>query len=83
MITRLIKEQYPEIVSCMERFPHPMTFDIGFINPTIPNMQGDGIANDETEFTVGSLKELEELYTDFCEENFFPEDTVKYVELVG
>lgn len=58
-----------------------ITFNIGFINPTVERFQGDGIANDETQFTAESLDELEDLYEDFCKENGFPTDTVTYVEV--
>ena len=84
MVTTLgtaMKELYPELISCAGNFPETMTFDIGFINPDIENWQGDGIANDETEFTAEGLEELESLYEDFCRENSFPTDTVTHVEI--
>lgn len=56
------------------------TFDIGFINPEIVNLQGDGIANDETQLSAESVEELEEVYENFCRENKIPANTVKYVE---
>ena len=76
-----VQDEYPEIISISERFPYEITFDIGFINPNIESYQGDGIANDETELTADNLKDLEELYMDFCEENDVPCDTVTYVEI--
>ena len=49
------------------------SYYIGFIN-------SDG-SEDETQFeNVKSIKELEELFSDFCEENGFRKDTVTYIE---
>lgn len=48
------------------------TYRIGFINT---NDQ-----EDETEFDAYNLKELEELYEEFCRENGFKQNTVTYVE---
>ena len=81
-IVKTIIENFPELVSSMGNFPEPLKVDIGFINPTIESYQGDGIANDEVEFTAESPAELEELYFDFCKENGIPEDTVCYIEFV-
>ena len=50
------------------------TYDIGFIN-------SDGM-NDETEFFVDDLEDLERTYEEFCEDNGFSKDTVKYIESV-
>ena len=35
---------------------------------------------DETQFDAYNLKELEELWKDFCKENGFKENSVDYVE---
>lgn len=49
------------------------TYNIGFIN-------NDGM-EDETQFEdVKSIRELQELYSGFCKENGFSENTVLYVE---
>ena len=49
------------------------TYNIWFIN-------SDG-SEDETQFDdVKSIKELEELFSDFCKENGFRKDTVRYIE---
>lgn len=49
-------------------------YRIGFIN-------SDG-AEDETELDAYNLAELAELYSDFCKENGFKQNTVTYVERV-
>lgn len=36
--------------------------------------------DDETQFTAYDLKELSELWRDFCEENGFRKNSVDYVE---
>lgn len=47
---------------------------------------GGGVYNigfndgDETQFDAYNLKELEELWKDFCKENGFKENSVDYVE---
>lgn len=47
---------------------------------------GGGVYNigfndgDETQFDAYNLKELEELWRDFCKENGFKENSVDYVE---
>ncbi len=46
------------------------TYNIGF--------HGD----DETQFTAYNMKELEELWRDFCRENGFKMNSVEYVERV-
>lgn len=82
MIKTIIREEYPKIFTeGDDKFYALLTFDIGFINPYIESYRGDGIANDETELDAASLEELVELYEDFCKENGFPTDTVKYVEI--
>lgn len=81
-IREAIQETYPEIITPCGIFTDQVLMDVGFINPHSPNYQGDGIANDETEFTFESLDDAEELFSDFCEENDFPEDSVCYVEIV-
>ena len=49
---------------------------------------GGGVYNigfndgDETQFDAYNLKELEELWRDFCKENGFKENSVDYVERV-
>lgn len=49
------------------------TYSIGFIN-------SDG-SEDETQFDdVRSIKELEELFSAFCKENGFRENSVTYFE---
>lgn len=48
------------------------TYRIGFINTDDQE--------DETEFDAYNIKELEELYTDFCRENGFKHNTVTYLE---
>ncbi|MDE6388931.1 MAG: hypothetical protein K2L82_14115 [Lachnospiraceae bacterium] len=49
------------------------TYNIGFVN----NEGGE----DETQFeNVKSIRELQELFSGFCKENNFPENTVLYVE---
>ena len=49
------------------------SYYIGFIN-------SDGL-EDETQFDdVKSIKELEELFSDFCKDNGFRKDTVRYIE---
>ncbi len=49
------------------------TYNIGFKN--------DKGMEDETQFeNVKSIRELQELYSGFCKENGFPENTVLYVE---
>lgn len=49
------------------------TYNIGFIN--------DEGREDETQFDgVKSIRELQELFSGFCKENNFPENTVLYVE---
>lgn len=48
-------------------------YNIGFIN-------SDGL-EDETQFDdIKSIKELEELFSGFCEENGFQKNTVTYIE---
>lgn len=49
-------------------------YRIGFINC-------DG-AEDETELDAYNLAELEKIYSDFCKENDFKQNTVIYVERV-
>ncbi len=50
-------------------------YNIGFIN--------DDGAEDETQFEgVKTLKELADLFLDFCEENGYKTNTVTYVEAV-
>lgn len=50
-------------------------YNIGFIN-------SDGM-EDETQFeSVKTLKELSDLFRDFCKENGFKTNTVTYVEAV-
>lgn len=50
-------------------------YNIGFIN-------SDGM-KDETQFeSVKTLKELSDLFRDFCKENGFKTNTVTYVEAV-
>lgn len=44
-------------------------YDIGF---------NDG---DETQFTAFGMKDLEELWNDFCKENNFDPESVDYVEI--
>ena len=51
------------------------TYDIGFIN-------SDGM-NDETEFFVDNLEDLVTLFSEFCRENGFTEDSVTYIGIVG
>lgn len=51
------------------------TYDIGFIN-------SDGM-NDETEFFVDDLEDLVALFSEFCRENGFAEDSVTYIKIVG
>ena len=49
---------------------------------------GGGVYNigfndgDETQFDAYNLKELEDLWRDFCKENGFKENSVDYVERV-
>lgn len=49
---------------------------------------GGGVYNigfnddDETQFTAYDIKELEELWNDFCKENGFRKNSVDYVERV-
>ena len=49
---------------------------------------GGGVYNigfndgDETQFDAYNLKELEEVWRDFCKENGFKENSVDYVERV-
>ena len=81
-ISECINETYPETVTSCGNLAYICTFRIGFINPERGEWQGEGIANDETEFTFESLDEADELYGEFCRENDLPEDTVKYVEIV-
>lgn len=81
-LSEYIRTNYPEHLTTRDRFPVTTTWDIGFINPEIVNYQGDGIANDETQFRAESVDELEELYEDFCKENNLPADTVTYAEIV-
>jgi len=50
-----------------------LMYYIDFIN--------DENKDDQTEFTVIGLDELEELYETFCEESKFNNDTVTYVGL--
>ena len=50
------------------------TYRVGFYN--------DSNREDETEFDVYFLEDLVELYSDFCEENGFRKNTVRYVERV-
>ncbi len=51
------------------------TYNVGFIN--------DIGAEDETQFDdVKSVKELSELFREFCKENDIPSNTVLYVEAV-
>lgn len=47
-------------------------YNIGF-----RNSDGD---EDETQFHASDLEELEELWSDFCKENSFWENSVAYVE---
>lgn len=51
------------------------TYDIGFIN-------SDGM-EDETEFTVNNLPDLEKLFSTFCRENNTDESNVLYIKQVG
>ena len=51
------------------------TYDIGFIN-------SDGM-NDETDFFVDDLEDLVALFSEFCRENGFAEDSVTYIQIVG
>lgn len=39
-------------------------------------------SGDDTEFSASNLKELEELWRDFCEENGFKKSSVDYIEAV-
>ena len=49
------------------------TYNIGFVN--------DEGREDETQFeNVKRIRELQELFSGFCKENNFPENTVLYVE---
>lgn len=48
------------------------TYRIGYIDE-------DGY-DAETEFTAFNMKELEELYRDFCKENGMRQNTVRYIE---
>lgn len=50
------------------------TYRIGFIN-------SDGV-EDETEYSAFNLNELMELYSCFCKENGFKQNTVTYVERI-
>ena len=50
-------------------------YRIGFIN-------ADG-QHDETELSVDNNEDLERTYEEFCEDNGFSKDTVKYIDLVG
>ena len=76
-ISDFVREEYPDIVSKAGHFPCEVTFEIGFINPNVDNHH-DGIANDETILAAESIEDLEALYSDFCEENDIPKDTVTY-----
>lgn len=51
------------------------TYQIGFVN--------DKGNDDETEYSAYSLKELSELFSEFCRENGFNEDTVTYIRSVN
>lgn len=50
------------------------TYRIGFVN-------NEG-REDETELDAFNLQELQEVYSEFCKENNFKQNTVLYVERV-
>lgn len=78
----IIRNEFPEI-GFDDRLPKNVIFRIGFINPNIENYQGEGIANDETEFEAESIEDLADLFREFCKENGFSLNSdIKYIEII-